>query len=76
MMAMVSRDPFARTELHKHKTVCSDSRTCDFCDTRGRPVGKGYQHKLFRFHVQYDGGRTATISGLFCSTSCMKSYHG
>lgn len=72
----ISRDSFARTELHKLKW--RTERTCKWCGQnkrdkrRGVPVGAPY---LFVFRVLHDGGRVEHITGEFCSVSCMRSYH-
>jgi hypothetical protein len=81
-VSYVSRDPFARQELHKERVDVTPSSpdstkvTCDFCAS----VKTGYRknksmHYLFKFRVENDGGSTNEIKGLFCSTECMKRYH-
>ena len=67
-MAYVSRDPFARQELHREQMEKS-LFTCDWC---GGVNGFG---KLFQYRIESDGGRKTRISGKFCSRSCMQSYH-
>ena len=75
-MAMVSRNPFARTELHKRtvKATADSCRNCGglaFRKVPGKPV-KGY---LFEYWNESDGGRKYVVSGRFCSVGCMRSYH-
>lgn len=70
-MTLVKRDPFARTELHK--TRFTTSAGCNWCDrTKRTKAGTPY---LYQFENQSDGGRNYTITGLFCSVSCMRAYH-
>jgi hypothetical protein len=67
-MAYISRDPFARTELHRQSVEVSGG--CDWC---------GQQHKsgkLFQYRTESDGGRENRHTGLFCSKSCHDAYHG
>jgi hypothetical protein len=68
MAALISRDPFAREELHRESV--STTCTCDVCGS----TRKG--GKLFRYFVEEDQGRTNPIKGLFCSVGCMRIYHG
>lgn len=66
-MAYISRDPFARTELHRD-TV--DTRSgCTECGSK-RKSGR-----LFQYSTESDGGRKDTHKGLFCSKPCHDSYH-
>lgn len=57
-MPIVSRDPFARTEIH-YSLVTTDQE-CTWC---GMPGPNG---KLRKYRIETDGGRTFEISGLFC----------
>ena len=66
-MSLLTRDPFARTELHKTKVTVS--RGCDFC---GRKLNTGM---LYRFRTESDGGRSWNSPGLFCSKSCHDTYN-
>ena len=78
-MAYVSRDPFARTELHseyvpKSALIWHDQiGSCKECGNRSKRGG------LYRFHIEHDdyiaGRRNSVIKGLFCSVSCMRTYH-
>lgn len=68
-MALISRDPFARTELHRTFVRPTGDETCDNC---GGLNGRG---GLFEYHTETDGGRTYPHRGLFCSKSCHDSYH-
>lgn len=72
-MAFVSRDPFARTELHKETVRPAKGESCKWCGGLARNGGEG---RLFKYRRESDGGRVYEISGLFCSVGCMKTYHG
>ena len=67
-MTYISRDSFARTELHR--VAIETSQSCQFCGNR-RKGGK-----LFQYQTHSDGGRVSIAPKLFCSISCMRSYHG
>lgn len=67
--AMVSRDPFARQEIHRH-TVENTGKGCDWCG------GSNARGKLHEYQVETDGGSKHPIKGKFCSKDCMESYHG
>jgi hypothetical protein len=70
---LISRDPFARQELHRER-VTVQIEACRWCDgVKRTPAGKRY---LFQYHTESDGGRTFPHSGPFCSKSCHDSYHG
>ena len=62
----VSRDPFAREEIHKSPI----KGTCDFCGNANK-FGK-----VSVYRIETDGGRIHVIKGKFCSKSCLKAYHG
>ncbi len=66
-MARISRDPFARSELHRRTATTSTG--CNWCG----PTRKS--GKLFRYETQTDGGKTHRHKGLFCSRSCHDTYH-
>jgi len=61
---LISRDPFARTELHKR--LYSKQHECGWCGQVG---------KVYEFETQSDGGRTFPHPGKFCSVSCFRSFH-
>jgi hypothetical protein len=69
-MALVKRDPFARTELHRE--LVRTDLTCYWC---GGTRGEGKVRKLYEYHTEHDGGRKETHSGAFCCRSCFDSYH-
>jgi len=72
-MVMVSRNVFARMELHKRRVNVASTCGCKWCGSNTQTkAGKPY---LYEFENQSDGGRTYAVSGAFCSVSCMKSYH-
>jgi hypothetical protein len=62
---IVSRDPFAREEIHK-KPVRG---TCAECG------GQNRHGKVWKFRVETDGGRSFEIDQEFCSKSCMETFH-
>lgn len=73
-MAYVSRDPFARTELHRSRVVSAavarenvPMLECDWCGCSDRA--------LYTYRSESDGGRVSPIRGKFCSKSCFNSYH-
>ena len=71
-MSLVSRDPFAREELHRERDY--GPATCDWCGQQRRtPSGRPY---LFAFRIETDGGRTSALRGRFCSVSCLRTYNG
>jgi hypothetical protein len=68
-MTLISRDPFARQELHR--VLVETTKGCDWCGGKRRS-GK----KLFQYQTETDGGRTNPHKGLFCDKDCHDSYHG
>lgn len=69
-MAMISRDPFARTELHR--TVIDQTtinHACDWCGQRPKA------HRLFQYYTESDGGRRFYEKGHFCCKPCRDAYH-
>lgn len=75
-MALVSRDPFARVELHKKQiTVSRADDTCRWCGNQ-KVI---YQRRkprsvLFEFWRESDCGRIYPASGRYCCVSCFRSY--
>jgi len=70
-MKLISRDPFARTELHRENEYGGGS--CQWCGgTRKTKCGQKY---LYRYFMETDGGRRFPYAGVFCSISCFRSYH-
>ena len=68
-MALVSRDAFARTELHRSESPVREREDCDWC---GNTNARG---RLYNFRIETDGGRSHPIKGRFCSVACMRDYH-
>lgn len=66
---LISRDPFARSELRRN-LVRTDLDTCSWCGMNGR--GRLYRYST---HVDSISGRRYDHRGLFCSKSCHDSYH-
>lgn len=71
-MTMISRDPFARTEVHRRLEVGHNG--CDWCGAQRTHKG-ATTWNLFRYYTETDGGRRHDHKGLFCSKSCHDSYH-
>lgn len=67
-VSLISRDSFARQELHR-ETVLPHGATCKWC---GNTNGKG---SLYQYSVESDSGRRSDIPYLFCSVGCMRDYH-
>jgi hypothetical protein len=67
-VAYISRDPFAREELHREQ-VAVTSKGCWWCGMLNR------FKKLFVYRVESDGGRVSPIRGEFCCVDCMRTYH-
>ena len=67
-MTIISRDPFAREELHRETVYTNES--CSWCGQRRKSL------KLFQYRVETDGGRVSIVKGLFCSIGCKRAYHG
>lgn len=66
-MTLISRNPFAREEMHRELIPIEDRPTCSFCS----------QIAKFRYFIEPDSVtyRRNDISGQFCSIGCMRSYH-
>lgn len=74
MSRLVTRDPFAREELHA-KRVHDPETECAYCgQQRLTPKGK---HYLYAFWVERDGlsNTISEDSQLFCSRSCRSNYY-
>jgi hypothetical protein len=76
-MAYISRDPFARTELHRENDYLVGSG-CAWCGgvrftrpNKKHPVGRPY---LYRFYRETDNGHRCYDGMAFCSKSCRDSY--
>jgi len=70
-MSKISRDPFARTELHANREYTF--HTCQWCgQVKQTRNGRKY---LYRYEVQSDGGRVSQLRGLFCSVGCMRAFN-
>ena len=70
-MALISRDPFARTELHRE--VTDNMSDCDNCGQQRTKSTKVLG--LFQYRTESDGGRVNVHKGLFCSKGCHDAYH-
>lgn len=65
-MVYVSRDPFARTELHKKAVKGLECKWCGGTDRRGR---------VWQYYTEHDGGRVFVDPHFFCSVECYRLYH-
>jgi hypothetical protein len=70
-MAFISRNPFARQELHSKKVFTPQD--CGWCG-QVKTDRDGHQY-LYEYRVENDGGRKNVITGQFCCADCMRSYH-
>jgi hypothetical protein len=70
MSHLISRDPFARQELHR-ETIGAMGVTCSWCG------GSRPNDRLYVYYIERDGIRPNrhTLNGSFCSISCCRSYH-
>lgn len=73
-MALVSRDPIARLELHSRRDYDNlHGCGCAWCgELRHTPKGRPF---LMTFWHESDGGRKSEVPGRFCTVSCYRSYH-
>ena len=67
-MAYNSRDPFARSELHR-ETVDARNASCSWCGQ----VRKG--GKLYSYRTETDRGSKFVHPGLFCCKGCHDTYY-
>ena len=74
-MSLVSRDPYARQELHKQIASVMNGKTCDWCGSVRWSRHKTPVPQLYSFTTETDGGRSFRDKGLFCSRSCRDDYH-
>lgn len=71
-MALVSRNPFAREELHRVRV--HGPAGCTWCgQQRKTPSGRAY---LYEYVTETDGGRRFPHKGRFCCLECHDDYHG
>lgn len=70
MSRLISRDPFARQELHR-ETIDAYGVTCSWCGQSRK------DKKLFVYYTERDSVQSnrRTHNGKFCSISCHNSYH-
>lgn len=70
-MAQVSRNPFAREELHRESVRFYWGETiCRWCG------GTRKGGKLWQYRIETDGGTIRRIDGVYCSVSCFRAYNG
>lgn len=70
MSRLISRDPFARQELHR-ETIDAMGVTCSWC---GQPRK---DNKLYVYWTEHDSVQSnrRTHNGQFCSIQCHNDYH-
>lgn len=73
-MTMISRDPFARTELHR-RTILRKTPGCDNCGQKRMRNGREIDG-LFIYITEHGSGRKQEHKGAFCSLSCHNTFHG
>jgi len=72
-MRAISRDPFARTELHRVRDYDVSHHGCKWCgQIKTTPKGRWF---LYRYETQHDAGRHDYIDGRYCSVDCMRAYY-
>lgn len=71
-MAYISRDPFAREEIHRSRVFTN--HTCDWCGNFKN--AKDGSRFLYEYRTEMDGGRKFEHEGQFCSKGCHDTYHG
>lgn len=81
MSRLISRDPFAREELHRLSVIIVGQYPhggCAWCGNHGRALHAVSGNPRFRLYVYFtetDAGRRHTHAGQFCSKSCHDSFH-
>jgi hypothetical protein len=72
MARLVTRDPFARSELHAAR-VHNPTSTCEWCgSTRETPRGTRW---LYQYTLEHDDGSSYDYADLYCSRGCFEDYH-
>ena len=62
---LVSRNPFARHEIHR-RLYAESSHSCTWC---------GQKKRVHEYWLETDGGREIEFNGVFCSVDCFRCYH-
>ena len=73
MMTLVSRDPFARLEVHRSPVPAGDG--CSWCGGFRYRAGTRLS-TLYSYRIESDGGSSAEQPGKFCGISCFNSFQG
>ena len=69
-MAYISRDPFARQELHRETVEPGYVvKGCAWCG------GLNAHGKLYRYRIETDGGRSHSDDRVFCSVGCRHIFY-
>lgn len=70
---LVSRDPFARSELHRATIATRES--CRWCGShRTKRDGARIAPGMFYYFTESDGGRRGASIGPFDSVSCFRAF--
>lgn len=72
MSRLISRDPFARQELHRIRVYGVPG--CSWCG-QVKQTKDFMRSYLFRYDTHTDGGRIIEGDGLFCCVDCWRTYH-
>jgi hypothetical protein len=74
-MRLISRDPEARTELHRDFDWSPSESGCTWCNgTNASPAGNKYLWKYLLVHDDRPSG-DGLLTGRFCCDDCLFSYH-
>jgi hypothetical protein len=72
---LMTRDPFAREEVHRTRQYYPGYLVpdCSWCGGhKNTPSGRPF---IYRYWYETDGGSHWEIAGNFCSQDCFKTYH-
>lgn len=75
MSALISRDPFAREELHRERAYNPAKNGCDWCGTTRQTPATGRAYLLKFWIERDDNARKLYVEGEFCCVDCMRAYH-
>lgn len=75
-MHQVSRDSFGRFSIMREVIRHEGQEKCAWCGNPGRPSTTGKGFRLYRYHVQHDGGLFNKGSKVFCNIECHEAFTG
>lgn len=75
---LVTRDPFARAELHKTRDKNAECAECGQRDPGHRLAYQGDRplHRIYRFRIETDGGSISEDRKTFCTRQCRSQHYG